>query len=479
MYDVAVIGCGVVGAACAYTLSKYDLSVLILERENDIATGATRANSAIIHAGYDPRPGTLMAKLNVLGAAMAKEICRDLNVPYIQNGAMVLNFSEEGHAHLQKLYQQGVENGVEQLRIVSGDEARTLEPELSPEVKSALVVPTSAIVNPWEYAIAMAEIAVANGAKLELEAEVESVSEAEGFYELHTGRGVFESRFVISACGVDCDKLHDCVAPHDYNVMPTKGEYLLLDKAEGNRVKNTIFRLPDEKGKGVLVMPTVHGNLLVGPNAVLCEDAHHVDTTAEGLEFVRRSASYSVPGIDYSATIRNFAGMRANTDREDFIIRTVKPRFAEAAGIRSPGLSAAPAIALEVLELLKNEGLVLNEKDKWIGRRNKKWVNHMTKEQLKQAIEENPLYGRVICRCETVTEGEIVDALHSPIPPISVDGVKRRTGSSMGRCQGGFCVPRIVEIMARELGVDRLDIIKDIGHGAVLTGHTVEVSEDV
>jgi len=479
MYDVAIVGCGVVGAACAYTLSKYKLSVLILEKENDIATGATRANSAIIHAGYDPKPGTLMAKLNVRGAALAKKICADLSVPYIQNGAMVLNFSEEGHAHIQKLYDQGIENGVEKLRIVSGDEAREIEPGLSADVKSALIVPTSAIVNPWEYAIAMAETAVLNGAKLELEAEVDSVLEKDGYYELHTGKGVFESRYVISACGVDCDTLHDFVAPHDYNVMPTKGEYILLDKAEGTRVKSTIFRLPDEKGKGVLVMPTVHGNLLVGPNAVLCEDAHHVDTTAEGLEFVRTSAAYSVPGIDFRATIRNFAGMRANTDRDDFIIRTVKPRFAEAAGIRSPGLSAAPAIAIEIIELLEKEGLILEEKPEWTGTRNKKWINHMTKEQIKQAIEENPLYGRVICRCETVTEGEIVDALHSPIPPVSVDGVKRRTGAGMGRCQGGFCAPRIVEIMARELGVDRLEILKDIGHSSVLTGHTGEVSEDV
>ncbi|MBR6812611.1 MAG: (2Fe-2S)-binding protein, partial [Oscillospiraceae bacterium] len=189
--------------------------------------------------------------------------------------------------------------------------------------------------------------------------------------------------------------------------------------------------------------------------------------------------AYSVPGIDFRATIRNFAGMRANTDRDDFIIRTVKPRFAEAAGIRSPGLSAAPAIAIEIIELLEKEGLILEEKPVWTGTRNKKWINHMTKEQIKQAIEENPLYGRVICRCETVTEGEIVDALHSPIPPVSVDGVKRRTGAGMGRCQGGFCAPRIVEIMARELGVDRLEILKDIGHSSVLTGHTGEVSEDV
>ena len=254
---------------------------------------------------------------------------------------------------------------------------------------------------------------------------------------------------------------------------------MLLDKEEGKRVKNTIFRLPDEKGKGVLVMPTIHGNLLVGPNAVLCEDAHQVNTTAEGLEFVRNSAAISVPGIDYKATIRNFAGMRANTDREDFIIRTVKPHFVEAAGIRSPGLSAAPAIALEVLELLKKEGLALTEKENWIGTRNKKWINRMTKKQIKRAISENPLYGRVICRCEMVTEGEIVDALHSPIPPVSVDGVKRRTGTGLGRCQGGFCAPRIVEIMARELGIDRLDILKDTGHSKVLTGHTGEVREDV
>ena len=449
MYDVVIIGCGIVGAATAFELSKYRLKVGIVERENDVACGTTKANSAIIHAGYDPVPGTLMARLNVRGAALARELCAALDVPYLPCGSLVLGFSPEDQAHLEELYRRGVANGVPDLALLTGDEARALEPNLSPAVTAALHAPTAAICSPWEYGLALAETAVRNGAELQLETAVTGLTPTEEGWRVETNRGVLEARYVVNAAGLEAQTIHEMAAPPSFAIHPSRGQYFLLDKSEGGRVGRVIFQCPNEKGKGVLVSPTVHGNLIVGPDAEPVE-GDDTSTTSAGLAFVRETALRSVPSVDFRTSIRNFAGVRASTGAKDFIIELSAPHFLDLAGICSPGLSAAPAIGEYAVELLGQAGLALERKEDFQASRKRVRFREMSPEEKAKLVAEHPAYGRVICRCETVTEGEILDALAGPIPPRSVDGVKRRAGAGLGRCQGGFCGPRVVELLARE-----------------------------
>ena len=449
MYDVVIIGCGIVGAATAFELSKYRLKVGIVERENDVACGTTKANSAIIHAGYDPVPGTLMARLNVRGAALARELCAALDVPYLPCGSLVLGFSPEDQAHLEELYRRGVANGVPDLALLTGDEARAMEPNLSPAVTAALHAPTAAICSPWEYGLALAETAVRNGAELQLETAVTGLTPTEEGWRVETNRGVLEARYVVNAAGLDAQAIHVMAAPPSFAIHPSRGQYFLLDKSEGGRVGRVIFQCPNEKGKGVLVSPTVHGNLIVGPDAEPVE-GDDTSTTSAGLAFVRETALRSVPSVDFRTSIRNFAGVRASTGAKDFIIELSAPHFLDLAGICSPGLSAAPAIGEYAVELLGQAGLALERKADFQASRKRIRFRELSPEEKARLVAEHPAYGRVICRCETVTEGEILDALAGPIPPRSVDGVRRRAGAGLGRCQGGFCGPRVVELLARE-----------------------------
>ncbi len=471
MTDITIIGCGVIGAAAAYVLSGYDVSVTVLEAENDVATGTTKANSAIIHAGYDPEPQSLAGQLNVRGSAMAKEICALLDVPYKQIGSLVLSFSEEENETVKKLYERGVKNGVPNLEIIDLERLRTLEPNVSDKALCALYAPTAAIVNPWEYALAMAENAVENGVELKLNTKVQAIEKTENGYKIHTSNGEYESRYIINAAGVHADKISAMVSDKPVNIIPCRGEYYLLDKSEGKRVNHVIFQCPTKSGKGVLVSPTVHGNLIVGPNA---ENLESEDTanTAKGLEFVANSVRKSVPNVDLRASIRNFAGVRANTDTDDFIIEFADDKFLNLAGMKSPGLSAAPAIAEKAAEMLKESGLKLVPKPKKVTQRRKVRFAELSDSEKSELIAKNPLYGKIICRCETITEGEIVDACHSVIPATTVDGVKRRASAGMGRCQGGFCSPRVVDIIARERGMDILSIQQDKQGSFILTGRT-------
>ena len=475
MQDVIIIGCGVTGAACAYALSRYRLRVAVLEAGNDVAAGTTKANSAILHAGYDPEPGTLMARLNVEGVRLAEEICARLDVPYKKTGSMVLAFDGKDLACLETLLERGRRNGAADLRLLAGDEARALEPALSPEVSAALLAPSAAIVNPWEYALAMAETAVKNGAELHRLCRVTALSREEDGFTVTTTGGVFRGRFVINAAGVRAGDVHEMIAPPSFAIRPVKGEYYLLDKSEGGRVGRVIFQCPSHLGKGVLVAPTVHGNLIAGPTAAP-SGAEDVSVTAEGLETVRRLAARSVPGIRFRENIRNFAGVRANSDRGDFILEeSAVPGFFDAAGICSPGLSAAPAIARYLVNLMAERGLVLEEKTGFDGSRRRVRFQELDDGERNRLIARDPRYGRVVCRCETVTEGEVVACLHTPIPPASVNGVKRRVGAGMGRCQGGFCGPRVQEILARELGVEPREIPLEGPDSYILTGETKEV----
>ena len=478
MVDVAIIGCGVTGAAVAYQLAKKPVSVLILEAENDVSMGTTKANSAILHAGYDPEPGTSMARLNVRGSALAKEICAALDVPYKQTGSFVVAFGPEQEKTLQRLYENGAANGVPGLEILSGDEARALEPNLSPEITAALHAPSAAIVSPWEFALAMAENAVQNGADLHLETRVTGLAPTEGGWKIATTKGDFEARFVVNAAGVDAGKVHAMAAPENFVTRPCRGEYYLLDKSAGSTVGRVIFQCPTAAGKGVLVAPTVHGNLIVGPNAQDVADSADTATTAMGLAQVAQSARKSVPGVDLSACIRNFAGIRANTDRPDFVIQWAAPGFLDLAGMKSPGLSAAAAVGEEAAALLQRAGLVLKEKENPVTTRKRIRFKELSGEEKAVLIAREPSYGRVICRCERVTEGEIIAACHTAIPPRSIDGVKRRVGAGMGRCQGGFCGPRVMEILSRELGKSPLEIPQEGAASILLTGRTKQAKGD-
>jgi len=463
-----------VGAAAAFALSRYQLSVAVVERDNDVANGTTKANSAILHAGYDPEPGTLMAALNVEGADMARELCRELDVPYRQCGSLVLAFSPEDEALLQRLLERGRANGVQGLQILGGDEARHREPNLSGEVTAALYAPTAAIVSPWEYALALAETAVVNGVKLYLDAPVTAIEKEDAGYCVVTPETRLRTRYVLNAAGLFADDIHNMAAAPAFSITPDRGEYYLLDNSEGGVVNTVVFQCPTPVGKGTLIAPTVHGNLIVGPNNERPAAREDVATTADGLRQVCELARKSVPDLNLRQSIRNFAGNRSVTEFDDFIIAEANgaPGFVDLAGIKSPGLTAAPAIAKKAVELLASAGLALREKPDFTAHRRRVRFRGLSPARRADIARENSAYGRVICRCETVTEGEILDALRAPIPPRSVDAVKRRCGPGMGRCQGGFCGPRIVELLAKHQGCSPAEILQNTAGTYILTNET-------
>ena len=470
MLDVAIIGCGVVGAAAAYELSHYPLHVAVLEAENDVADGTTKANSAILHAGYDPEPGTQMARLNVQGVALAKEICARLDVPYRQCGSLVLALSQAELPHLQKLYANGVANGVPGIRLLTAEETLAMEPQLAPTVAGALFAPSAAIVSPWEFALAMAEVAVRNGVELYRSTPVTNIEKIDGGWQLTTPNGSFAARYVVNAAGLNAQAIHEMAAPHTFTLEPTRGEYYLLDKSEGNRVNHVIFQCPNENGKGVLVTPTVHGNLLVGPTAIDVDDKEATATTAAGLAEVREKSGLAVKDLPMRQTITSFAGLRAHEPRHDFFIGEIAPGFVDCAAIESPGLSSAPAVGAMVADIVKNS--LHLEDDPTFDPTRKGILDPKTLsfEERAALIKEKPAYGQIICRCESVTEGEIIDAIHRVPGARSLDGVKRRTRAGMGRCQAGFCSPRVMEILARELGVDQSEITKSGGKSKIIVG---------
>lgn len=474
MYDVTIIGCGVVGASLAYTLSQYDLRVLVLEKENDIAMGTTKANSAIVHAGYDPEPGTLIAKLNVRGSDLMEGLCRNLSVKYKRIGSFVLAFDEKSRKHLEKLYDNGLKNGVPDIQILSGDEARAMDGNLSQDVCAALYAPSAAIIDPWGLCIAQAEVAVRNGATLKLRSAVTGLEKHDDSVLLHTKSGDYETRYVINCAGGWSHEICAFTGETEWKAYPSRGEYYLLDKSSGDLVNHVIFQCPTDAGKGILVAPTVHGNLIVGPNATPVASPYSRETTLSGLDEVAAVSRKSVDGIDFRQSIRNFAGVRAITSEPDFIIRPAKSceRMLHVAGIKSPGLSAAPAIAEYAVGILADMGVTLNKKIDWNGTRTQIRFKELSQQEKAELVRRDPRYGRVICRCETITEGEIVAAIHSPIPPCSVDGIKRRAGAGMGRCQGGFCGPRVLDILARELAKNPLDILQDGDGTTLLIGET-------
>ena len=471
--DIIIIGAGVVGCALARELSFLsDASVTVLEMGADVAEGASKANSGIVHAGFDAKRGSLKARYNVEGSKLYPDLCRELSVPYRHNGAMVLAFSEEDRDTLRGLLEQGVENGVEELRIIERDEVLALEPNTNPDVVCALLAPTSALVSPYELTFALADHAALNGAKFVFDTRVESARREGGRWQLETSSGTYTCDILVNCAGTSSAALHNLMTGREeLRIINRRGQYWLLDHAVPVPFEHTMFQCPTKMGKGVLIAPTVHGNVLLGPNAEDIDDPLDTATTAQGLEAVLTAVRRTWPKAETRSAVTNFAGIRAHEAAGEFRIGAVDgaENAYEAVGIESPGLSAAPAIARDLAQMIAAD-FGLERKTKVPYPAMPKPFNEMTPEEQAAACEEDPLNGTIICRCEVVTEAEIRRAIRRPIGAKSVDAVKRRTRAGMGRCQGGFCAPRVMEILADELGVNVTEITKNGGGSYLLTG---------
>lgn len=462
-YDVAVIGAGVIGALTARELSRYNLKAILVEATNDVAMGASKANSGIVHAGFDAKPGTLKAELNVKGCAMMQGVCEDLSVPYKKNGSLVVAFSEEEMETVKQLYDRGIANGVPELSILSKDELKALEPNLSDEVFGALDAESAGIVCPYELTIAATENAVTNGVDFKRNFRVEEITFEDGIFTLKSSAGEIKAKYIVDAAGAHSDDIARLIGDESVNLIMRRGEYFILDKTVGNMVAHTIFQCPSKMGKGILVSPTVDGNLLIGPTAEDIEDKTDKSTTAGGFKTIKTFSVKSCPTVSSRNAITSFTGLRAHPVNDDFILgpSKVNPQFIHASGIESPGLTSAPAIAEYLVNIITSAIGNVEKNDKFDGTRKEVFrFRHATDEEKAAAIAENPAYGRIICRCETITEGEIIDAIKAPAGARDVDGVKRRTRAGMGRCQGGFCGSKVVEILARELGCEVNEITK-------------------
>ncbi len=472
MYDIIIIGGGVNGCSIGRELSRYNLKTALLEKASDVCEGTSKANSGICHAGYDAKPGTLKAKLNVEGASMMEALSRELNFEYKKCGSYVLCFSKDDEDRLKELYDRGIKNQVSGLKIISGDEAREAEPNLSKEVVSVLSAESAAIIDPFGLTIAMAENAAYNGVEIRTDSEVTGIDKADFGFEIHLKNSdeTIKTKMIINAAGVYADEIHNMVSEHKIKITPRRGEYMLLDTTLTGFVNKTVFQLPTALGKGILVTPTTHGNILVGPTASLTEDKEGTETTTEDLSMIKEKALMSLPSLPLREVITSFAGLRAHlSDSEDFLIEEADDAkgFIDVAGMESPGLSCAPATAKYVCELIKETGILeLTEKSEYkiYDRKYARNFADASFEEKGRLIDENPLYKNVACRCKTVTEAQIVGAIHSIVPATTLDAVKRRTSASFGRCQAGFCNPKLVDILSRELNISPEEVRKnDIG----------------
>lgn len=476
MFDIAVIGAGVVGGMVARELSRYNGSVCMLEARSDVGMGATRANSAIVHAGFDAKEGSLKARLNVRGSEMMEKVARELGVKYIRNGSLVVGFSDEDKEELLRLLERGNNNGVRDLKVLSREEAIALEPNLGDGVTSALHAPTGAIICPYELCMAAVGNAMDNGAVLKTNFKVERITKTADGYLLESKDESITAKAVVNCSGLYSDEVAELLSPTEYTVHPRRGEYMLLDKECGSLVSHTVFRCPSKMGKGILVSPTVDGNLLLGPTAEDIEDKTDTSTTEQGLAKVRMQANEQVKGINFGKVITSFTGLRSVGSTGDFIIEMKDAGFVNLAGIESPGLTSAPAIAEYVVEMLREGGTELIPRDDFVPtRRPQHYFKELSEEQKNEIIKEHPEYAHIICRCEMISEGEILEAIRTNPPPSDLDGVKRRTRAGMGRCQGGFCVPYTVELLARELGVPYDSVTKFGGGSYMNAGKTKEV----
>lgn len=481
MYDVVIIGAGVTGSSSARELSRYNLNICVIDKEEDVCCGTSKANSAIVHSGIDCKPGTLMAEMNVKGNELMEPLSKELDFEFKRNGSLILCFAEEDMPHLKELYQQGIDNKIPDIKILNKEELHEMEPNISDEAVAAIYAPSGGIVCPFGMNIAMAENAYDNGVEFRFNTEVRTIKKIEGGYELATNNGSIRTKCVVNAAGVYADKFHNMVSAKKIHITPRRGEYCLLDKTTGGLVHKTIFQLPGKYGKGILVTPTVHGNTLIGPTADDHDDPESTSTTAEGLAHVCQAATRSVPSVPVRQVITSFSGNRAHEDNHEFIIEELSdaPFFVDAAGIESPGLTSAPAIGVKVADIVC--GLLKPEKNPAFNGTRKGIVDpkKLSEEEYAKLIKEKPAYGNIICRCETVTEGEIIDAITRSLGAKSLDGVKRRTRAGMGRCQAGFCSPKTMEIIGRELGLSQLEITKNGGKSNMVVGYSKKSAQEV
>ncbi len=481
MYDVVVIGAGIAGTFIARELSRYNLNIAIVEKANDVANVTTMANSAIIHAGYDAPAKKQKGYFNAKGNAMYDQVCEELDVPFKRVGSLVVAFSEEDKKTLQDLYDNGVDCGVPNMKILTKEETLEMEPNLNQDIFGALYAPTGGIISPWEMAIALCENAMENGVELFLNTEVVDLKKEDDTFKVFTADGkVIEAKYVINCAGLYSDKINNMIASPLFEIKPRKGQYFILDKSEGNLVNKVIFQCPSEKGKGILVSPTVHGNLLVGPDSEFVDDKDDLSTTLDALDIIKETALMTCKTIHYGKVIRSFSGNRSTSTSGDFIIGEspeVKG-FINVGGFESPGLSSAPAVAVYVADIIKEISGGLTEKADFNPRRRPVVrFEELNEDERAKVVSENAKFGRVICRCENVTEGEIIDSIHRKAGATTVKGVKKRTRAGMGRCQGGFCSPRVVEILARELKCDVKDVLLDGPNSYILSGRTKNVEE--
>jgi len=471
-YDVLIVGAGVVGGMVARELSKYRLSVCLLEKESDVACGASKANSGIIHGGYDPEPGTLKAEMNLKGVELLYQAAEELHVPYRKNGSLVCAFGEEENVQVQKLYDRGLENGIQGLQILSGEEARALEPNLSERLTLALLVPNAGIICPYQLTVAAIGNAMDNGVELMRNFAVSRVEKNDQGFLVYSQEGKSVSgKILINCAGCYSDRIAALAGDSFFSIIPRAGEYMLMDRNAGKTVSHTIFQVPSKEGKGILVSPTADGNLLVGPTAVRVDSPENKETTKEGLDTVVRVARKSVPNLDYSQVITSFSGIRSSEKDGDFIIckSSSVDGLIHAAAIDSPGLTSCVAIARCVVEICRTSGLNLEEKKNWDGNRpDPHAFSHLSDEEKNAWIQKNPSYGKIVCRCETVTEGEILDAIRTNPGATDVDGVKRRTRSGMGRCQGGFCSSYVMKLIARERKIPMEEVTKKGGNSRMV-----------
>ncbi|MDO5690194.1 MAG: NAD(P)/FAD-dependent oxidoreductase [Tissierellia bacterium] len=473
LYDVIIIGGGCVGTAVARTLSRFQLNILLLEKGTEICQGTTKANSAIIHGGYDNYPGSLKAKLNVQGSKMFPKLAEELGFTYNRCGSLVLALEEDQIPILRELYQRGIQNGVEGLEILSAQETREREPAVNQRVYGSLSCFTAAVIDPFNYTYALMENALENGAELQVNREVTDLQKTDRGIQVCCGEDRYESHYVVNAAGLYSGRIAEQAGDKGFDLIPTKGVYRLLDTDAKPEIHHVLFQTPTDAGKGVLVTPTYHGNIMIGPTATRAEGPEDTTVDLDSLEWIDQMAKKSVPELSLDKTIREFTGLRAKPVSGDFLIRpsTALPGLIHAAGIESPGLAASPAIADYVLQLLGDAGLELHPDPQFNPIRKAPIVlKELERDRQNQIIRGNPAYGRIVCRCETVSEGEILAAIHRPCGATTVDGIKRRVRPGMGRCQGGFCGPKVIEILARELHIPAEEVLKEHRGSSVIKG---------
>jgi len=475
MYDIIIIGAGVIGSFVARSLSKYELKVGIIDKHIDGAMGASGANSGIIHAGYDAKKGTLKAKFNVAGSKMMEQVCKELAISYNKCGSLVIAFNDEELKVLDELLENGIAEGISDLSIINKEQVLTLEPNINSNVKGALLAKNAAMVSPYKLNLHALENAVINQVEFIRENEVVDIKKEKDIFYVKTDKSTIKSKMVINCAGVYADEIAKMVGDDSIKIIPRSGEYILFDKTEGDLVNKVIFQTPTSNGKGVLLTQTVDGNLLLGPDAKVLESKELHETHKESIDFIYKKGLKTCDKLPLNKTITTFTGIRATPIGRDFIIGESSKcsNFINVAGIESPGLSSAPAIGEYVEELVINILKNIKVKEKYtMTLHHRKAFSDMTEKEKTEAIKKNPLYGKIICRCENVTEGEIIDSIHSFAGAKTVDGVKKRTRAGMGRCQGGFCLPSVVNILARELQVEKEKINKNDDGSYILTRRT-------